>query len=60
MLHKLPWWKYSPADKLNVTLKERYGQLYIALLWKGQQTEVHLDEIENYSDVLRHELLQQH
>ena len=60
MLHKLPWWKYSPADKLNVTLKERYGQLYIALLWKGQQTEVHLDEIENFSDVLRHEFLQQH
>jgi len=49
MLHRLPWWKYNPADKLNVTLKERYGQLYIALLWKGQQTEVHLDEIENFS-----------
>lgn len=48
MLHRLPWWKYSPADKLNVTLKERYGQLYIVLLWKGQQTEVHLDEIENF------------
>ncbi len=48
MLHKLSWWKYSPADKLNVTLKERYGELYIALLWKGQQTEVHLDEIENF------------
>ena len=48
MLHRLPWWKYSPADKLNVTLKERYGELYLALLWKGQQTEVHLDEIENF------------
>ncbi len=60
MIHKLPWWKYSPADKLNVTLQERYGQLYIALLWKGQQTEVHLDEIEKFSNVLRHELLQQH
>lgn len=48
MLHKLSWWKYSPADKLKVTLKERYGELYIALLWKGQQTEVHLDEIENF------------
>ncbi len=59
-IHKLPWWKYSPADKLNVTLQERYGQLYIALLWKGQQTEVHLDEIEKFSDVLRHELFQQH
>lgn len=47
MLHKLSWWKFSPADKLKVTLKERYGELYIALLWKGQQTEVHLDEIEN-------------
>jgi hypothetical protein len=48
MLHRLSWWKYSPADKLKVTLKERYGELYIALLWKGQQTEVHLDEIENF------------
>ncbi len=49
MLHKLSWWKFSAADKLNVTLKERYGELYIALLWKGQQTEVHLDEIENFN-----------
>lgn len=47
-LHRMPWWKYSPADKLKVTLKERYGELYLALLWKGQQTEVHLDEIENF------------
>ncbi len=46
--HKLPWWHYSPADKLKVTLKERYGELYIALLWKGQQTEVILPEIENF------------
>lgn len=45
---KIPWWNYSPAHKLNVTLKERYGELFIALLWKGQQTEVHLDEIEYY------------
>ena len=48
MLYKLPWWQYSPADKLKVTLKERYGELYLALLWKGQQTEVHLDEIEKF------------
>ncbi|HEX4875826.1 MAG TPA: hypothetical protein VFV31_04090 [Chitinophagaceae bacterium] len=46
---RLPWWNYSPADKLNVTLKERYGQLFIALLWRGQQTEVLLDDIENGS-----------
>lgn len=49
MLHRLPWWHYSPADKLKVTLKDRYGELYLALLWKGQQTEVHLTEIENFS-----------
>lgn len=49
MLHALPGWKYSTADKLNVTLKERYGELYLGLLWKGQQTEVNLVEIENYS-----------
>lgn len=48
MLNKLPWWQYSPADKLKVTLKERYGELYLNLLWKGQQTEVLLDEIENF------------
>ena len=49
MMNKLPWWQYSPADKLKVTLKERYGELYLALLWKGQQTEVHLNDIENFS-----------
>jgi hypothetical protein len=49
MLHRLPGWKYSPADKLKVTLKDRYGELYLALLWKGQQTEVNLVEIENFS-----------
>lgn len=49
MMNCLPGWKYSPADKLKVTLKERYGELYLALLWKGQQTEVHLDLIENFS-----------
>lgn len=43
---KIPWWSYSPAHKLNVTLKERYGELFIALLWKGQQTEVLLEEVE--------------
>lgn len=46
---RLPWWNYSPADKLKVTLKERYGELFIALLWRGQQTEVLLDDIENFS-----------
>jgi hypothetical protein len=50
MLHHLPWWNYSPSDKLKVTLRERYGDLYLALLWKGQKTEVHLDEIENFSE----------
>lgn len=44
---KMHWWHYSGKDKLRVTLRERYGELYIALLWKGQQTEVHLDDIEN-------------
>ena len=43
----MPAWRYSPADKLNVTLKERYGELFLALLWKGQQCEVHLDLVEN-------------
>lgn len=47
--HRMPWWNYSPKDKLQVTLKERYGELFIALLWRGQQTEVHLNDIENFS-----------
>jgi len=42
------WWQYSPADKLKVTLKERYGELFIALLWRGQKTEVLLEDIENF------------
>lgn len=46
--NKLPWWNYSPANKLKVTLKERYGLLFIVLLWRGQQTEVLLEDIENY------------
>lgn len=46
---KLPWWNYSPADKLKVTLKERYGELFLLLMWKAQKTEVLLDEIENFS-----------
>lgn len=45
---RLPCWNYSPSDKLKVTLKERYGELFIALLWRGQQTEVLLDDIENF------------
>jgi hypothetical protein len=47
MSSNLPAWKYSPADQLKVTLKERYGELFLALLWKGQQCEVHLDLVEN-------------
>jgi len=47
LLHNFPWWNYSSKDNLKVTLKERYGNLYIAMLWKGQQTEVDLNEIEN-------------
>jgi hypothetical protein len=48
VLHKLSWWNYAPTDKLNMVLKERFGRLYIGLLWKGQQTEVDLEEIENF------------
>ena len=46
MMENLPWWNYSPADNLKVTLRERYGELYVALLWKHQRTEVNLEEIE--------------
>lgn len=46
MMHCLPGWRYSPADRLQITLKERYGELFLLLQWKGQQTEVHLDLVE--------------
>ncbi len=46
--HQLSWWNYNPADRLKVTLKDRYGALYLGILWKHQQTEVLLEEIENY------------
>lgn len=46
---KMPWWNYSPSDKLKVRLKERYGELFLALLWRGQQTEILLEEIENFA-----------
>lgn len=49
MVEKLPWWNYSPADNLKVTLRERYGELFVALLWKQQRTEVNLEEIEKIS-----------
>lgn len=45
---RLACWTVGPSDKLNITLKERYGELFIALLWKGRQMEVHLDDIENH------------
>ncbi|HUR66344.1 MAG TPA: hypothetical protein VMZ03_08315 [Chitinophagaceae bacterium] len=46
---RLPWWDYTTSDKLKVTLKERYGELFLALLWRGQQTEVLLEEIEKFT-----------
>lgn len=46
--HQLPWWNYTTADRLKVTLKDRYGELFLGLLWKHQQTEVHLEAIENF------------
>ena len=49
MIEKLPWWNYVPSDKLKVTLRERYGELYVDLLWKHQKTEVNLEEIEKIS-----------
>lgn len=49
VLHKLSCWNYSPPDKLRVIMKERFGRLYIGLLWKGQQTEVDLEEIEKFN-----------
>jgi hypothetical protein len=39
-------WSYQHGDKLNVVLRERYGQLYLGLLWKGQAAEIPLEEVE--------------
>ncbi len=47
LLEQFPAWQYHRKDPLKVVLKERYGELYLCLLWKGQQTEVDLAEIEN-------------
>jgi hypothetical protein len=47
LLEHFPAWQYSAKDQLKVMLKERYGQLYLSLLWKGEQTEVDLAEIES-------------
>lgn len=49
VVNKLSWWNYRHPDKLGVVMKERFGRLYIGLLWKGQQTEVDLEEIENFN-----------
>lgn len=45
---KLMWWDFRSSDNLKVTLKDRYGELFLFLLWKHQQTEVNLKEIENF------------
>lgn len=44
---RLPGWKHRPGDPLQITLQERYGELFVALRAKGCQMEVHLDSIEN-------------
>lgn len=43
----LPQWKPAASCSLKVSLKDRFGSLYIGLAWKHHQTEVLLDEIEN-------------
>lgn len=45
---QLPWWQYTAKDQLKVTLKDRYGELFLGLLWKHQQTEVNLEAIETF------------
>lgn len=49
LLEYFPAWQYNHKDQLKVVLKERYGHLYLALLWKGQQTEVDLADIEHFA-----------
>mgnify|MGYP003348363068 CR=1 FL=1 len=43
----LGYWHYTSSGKLQVTLKDRYGDLFLGLSWKHHQTEVHLEDIEN-------------
>ena len=43
----LGYWHYTSSGKLEVTLKDRYGDLFLGLSWKHHQTEVHLEDIEN-------------
>ncbi len=44
---KMPWWSFSIKDQLHITLRERYGSLFIMLYRRGSQTEVLLNDIEN-------------
>lgn len=45
----LSWWNYSKTNSLHIHLKDRYGRLFLQLSWKGNRTEVLLDDVENLS-----------
>lgn len=42
---ELRWWKYQPNDSVKVTLKDRYGKIYLAIKWKEFQVEVGYNEV---------------
>lgn len=43
----LPYGHYAPTGKWQVTLKDRYGELFLEFVWKHHRTEVLLELIEN-------------
>lgn len=48
MQHHLNWWNYNKTNSLHIHLNDRYGKLFLLLSWKGNSTEVLLEEIENF------------
>ena len=42
----LPEWRVNRYSKLDITLQERFGNLYLDLHWKGRKATVQLDAVD--------------
>ena len=43
----MPEWRVNRYSKLDITLQERFGNLYLDLHWKGRKATVQLDAIDS-------------
>ena len=43
----LPEWKVNRYSNLDITLQERFGNLYLDLHWKGRKATVQLDAVDH-------------